>query len=106
MENRYPVVHHVLFWLKNAGSEQDRDQLVAGIKTLKQIETIKEVHIGVVAPTEQRDVVDTSWGVSELIFFHSLEGQEIYQTHPVHLEFIKNYSHLWEKVVVYDALAV
>lgn len=104
MKKQYPVVHHVFFWLKNPDSKEDRDKLVAGVKTLKKIETIGELHVGIVASTEKRDVVDTSWGVSELIFFSDLAGQETYQTHPVHLEFIKNYSHLWEKVIVYDAV--
>jgi hypothetical protein len=102
MKKKYPVVHHVFFWLKNPASIEDRDKLVAGVKTLKKIPTIKELHVGVVAATEKRDVVDQSWGVSELMFFDDLAGQAAYQTHPIHLEFIKNCSHLWEKVVVYD----
>jgi len=104
MENKYPVVHHVFFWLKNPESKEDRDKLIAGIKALKKIETVKEIHVGVVASTEKRDVVDTSWSVSELIFFTDVKGQAVYQDHPLHLEFIKNCSPLWEKVVVYDAI--
>jgi len=104
MENKYPVIHHVFFWLKNPGSIEDRDKLVAGVKTLSKIETVRELRVGVVASTEKRDVVDNSWAVSELMFFSDLAGQAVYQTHPLHLEFIKNCSHLWEKVVVYDAV--
>src|SRR3984885_13393715 len=100
MENKWPVVHHVFFWLKNPGSKQDRDLLVAGVKTLSKIETVKELRVGVVAATEKRDVVDNSWAVSELMFFSDLAGQAAYQNDPIHLEFIKNYSHLWEKVIV------
>jgi hypothetical protein len=100
-----PIVHHVFFWLKNPGS-QDREQLIAGVKTLTAIETVKAIHIGVTASTEKREVVDNSWDVSELMFFADLEGQAIYQTHPIHMVFVKNYSHLWDKVVVYDAVAV
>ena len=104
MESKYPVVHHVFFWLKNPESKSDRDKLIAGIKALKKIETVKEIHVGVVASTEKRDVVDTSWSVSELIFFADVKGQAVYQDHPLHLEFIKNCSSLWEKVLVYDAI--
>ncbi|ATP58180.1 stress responsive alpha-beta barrel domain-containing protein [Pedobacter ginsengisoli] len=104
MKKNYPVVHHVFFWLKNPDSKEDRDKLVAGVKALSKIPTVKELHVGVVASTEQRDVIDSSWGVSELMFFSDLEGQATYQTHPIHLEFIKNHSHLWEKVIVYDAV--
>ncbi|MBD1383829.1 Dabb family protein [Mucilaginibacter rigui] len=104
MTNRYPIVHHALFWLKNPDSKEDRDKLVAGVKALGKIETIKELHVGIVASTEKRDVVDNSWGVSEVMFFADLEGQATYQNHPIHQEFIKKHSHLWEKVVVYDAI--
>ncbi|GAA4322198.1 hypothetical protein GCM10023149_22370 [Mucilaginibacter gynuensis] len=99
----YPIVHHVFFWLKNPASTADRDKLVEGVKTLSKIETVHSLRVGIVAGTEKRDVVDNSWGVSELIFFKDLAGQATYQTHPVHLAFVKNYSHLWEKVIVYDA---
>lgn len=103
-QQRPPLVHHVFFWLKNPNSKEDRDKLVEGVKTLKNIPTVKELHVGVVASTEKRDVVDNSWAVSELMFFDDLQGQATYQTHPIHLEFIKNYGHLWEKVVVYDVM--
>lgn len=106
MEKKYPIVHHVFFWLKNPDSKEDRDKLVAGVKTLAKIETVRDLRVGVVASTEKREVVDNSWGVSELIFFSDLAGQATYQTHPIHLEFIKNCSHLWEKVIVYDAVEV
>jgi len=102
--NKYPVVHHVFFWLKNTGSVVDRDKLVEGVKTLSKISTVRELRVGVVASTEKRDVVDNSWAVSELMFFSDLAGQAAYQNDPIHLEFIKNYSHLWERVVVYDAI--
>jgi len=36
MENKYPIVHHVFFWLKNPGSVEDRDTIIAGLKTLKK----------------------------------------------------------------------
>lgn len=98
------LAHHAIFWLKNPGSTEDRDKLVEGVKTLGKIETIREIHVGILASTEKRDVVDTSWSVSEIMFFNTLADQATYQSHPVHLDFIKNYGHLWSKVTVYDAM--
>ncbi|PWG78339.1 Dabb family protein [Pararcticibacter amylolyticus] len=103
---KHPVSHHVFFWLKNPGSKEDRDKLIDGLKTLSKIEAIKELRVGVVADTEKRDVIDDTWSVSELMFFDDLKAQASYQSHPLHLEFIKNCSHLWEKVLVYDVEAV
>ena len=103
-QDKTPLVHHVFFWLKNPDSQEDRDKLVEGVKTLRNIPTVRSLHVGIVADTEQRCVVDTSWQVSELMFFTDLAGQAVYQEHPIHQDFIKNYGHLWAKVVVYDVI--
>ena len=68
------LVHHVFFWLKNPSSIPDRDKLVEGVRTLKEIKTIRQMHIGIPASTEKRDVVDNSWHVSELLFFDDEDG--------------------------------
>lgn len=98
------LVHHVFFWLKNPSSKADLDKLIAGVKSLKKIETIRMMQVGVPASTEKRDVVDNSYHVSELMFFDNVEDQKIYQDHPIHQQFIKEHSMLWDKVVVYDTL--
>lgn len=100
-----PMTHHVFFWLKTPGSKPDRDALIAGLNTLRGIEIIQQLHIGVPASTEKRDVVDNSYDVSELMFFKSVADQKLYQDHPLHLKFVKDCSHLWSKVVVYDSVA-
>jgi len=104
MENKTGVIHHVFFWLKNPGSKEDLQKLLAGLHTLKGIETVRDIRIGVPASTEKRDVVDSSFSASELLFFDDLAGQKTYQDHPIHQQFIKDCSHLWAKVVVYDVL--
>jgi inactivated superfamily I helicase len=105
-KNKKQVIHHVFFWLKNRDSKEDLQKLIEGLRTLKKIETVKKIHIGVPASTELRPVVDGSYSASELLFFDDLAGQNIYQDHPIHLEFIKNCSQLWEKVIVYDSVDV
>jgi hypothetical protein len=47
-----PIVHHVFFWLKNRQSKEDLAALLAGLRTLAAIETVKAIHIGVPADTE------------------------------------------------------
>jgi hypothetical protein len=102
----YPkLVHHVFFWLKNPASQEDLAALLKGLATLRQIETVRGAHFGVPASTEKRDVVDNSWSASEILFFDDPAGQKTYQDHPIHKKFVENCSHLWEKVVVYDAIA-
>jgi hypothetical protein len=105
-KNKKQLTHHVFFWLKNPDSKEDLNQLIEGLKTLRKIESIRKLHIGIPASTEKRDVVDSSFSASELMFFDDVEGQNIYQVHPIHKKFIAECSHLWEKVIVYDSLDV
>lgn len=100
------VVHHVFFWLKNPGSEADKKQLIEGLNSLRAIKEIKQLLIGTPASTVKRDVVDNSFDVSELMYFDSATTQDAYQVHPVHKAFVEKYSHLWERVVVYDMLVL
>ncbi|HUQ10720.1 MAG TPA: Dabb family protein [Steroidobacteraceae bacterium] len=105
--SNYPkLVHHVFFWLKNPNSKEDLEKLLKGLRTLAKIETVRGVHFGVPASTEKRDVVDVSWSASEILFFDDAAGQKTYQDHPIHQQFVADCSQLWEKVVVYDAIAV
>ncbi len=101
-----PVVHHVFFWLKNPDSKEDLAKLLAGLRTLAGIDAVRGIHIGVPADTEQRGVVDGSYSASELLFFDDVAGQNAYQVHPIHKQFVADCEHLWERVVVYDATAV
>ena len=105
-KDKKQLTHHVFFWLKNRDSKEDLTKLLEGLRTLEKIETIRKLHIGVPASTEKRDVVDNSYSASELMFFDDAAGQKVYQDHPIHQKFIENCSHLWEKVIVYDAMDV
>lgn len=100
------LAHHVFFWLKNPDSKEDLEKLLAGIRTLAKIETVRAMHVGVPASTEKRDVVETSYSASELLMFDDVEGQNAYQVHPIHQKFVQDCSSLWSKVVVYDSVAV
>lgn len=98
--------HHVFFWLKDPQSQADRDRLIAGLEGLRAVEVVRSLHIGVPADTEQRDVVDASFDVSELMFFDNRDDQLAYQEHPLHRQFVAEHEALWRKVVVYDTIDV
>ena len=100
------MIHHVLFWLKRPGSAADREQLIAGLRTLAEIPVVRSLDIGVPASTAQRGVVDGSFDVSELMVFDSVADEKIYQDHPIHRAFVAQCEHLWERVQVYDVLTV
>lgn len=100
------LVHHVFFWLKNPDSKEDLDRLLAGIRTLAAIETVRGLHVGVPASTEKRSVIESSYSASELMLFDDVEGENAYQVHPIHQKFIADCSHLWSRVTVFDSVAV
>jgi hypothetical protein len=98
------LIHHVFFWLKEPNNEAHKKQLVKALNDLLKVETIKLSHIGFPAGTESRDVVDHSYSVSYMVMFDDQSGQDAYQIHPLHVKFVEENSHLWEKVVVYDSV--
>lgn len=96
-------VHHVFFWLKEPKNADARKDFVNGLQALVKVPQIKSHHIG--TPVESpREVVDDSFTYSYMAFFNNKADQDIYQTHPIHLKFVEDCQHLWEKVIVYDAI--
>ncbi|MEO6455094.1 MAG: Dabb family protein [Ginsengibacter sp.] len=104
--NKKYLTRHVFFWLKNPDSPEDLNKLLEGLKTLEKIETVRKIYIGVPASTEIREVVDSTFSASELLFFDDTAGQKIYQDHPIHKKFVEDCSHLWQKVIVYDSMNI
>ncbi|HJS53516.1 MAG TPA: Dabb family protein [Chitinophagaceae bacterium] len=98
-------IHHVYFWLKNPGNKEDKAKLVEGLRKLSKVKTIKNFYIGQPAAT-QRDVIDSSYDISWLLFFDNAADQDSYQSDPVHLKFVEECSSLWQKVVVFDSIDV
>jgi hypothetical protein len=97
-------IHHVYFWLNNPGSEQDKKNLIEGLQKLSKVKTIRSFYIGVPADT-RREVIDSSYSVSWLLFFDNAVDQDSYQADPIHLNFVKECKHLWQKVIVYDTVS-
>lgn len=95
-------IHHVYFWLKNPSSESDRKKLIEGLQKLSKVKTIKSFHIGKPADTN-RDVIDSSYSISWMLIFDDKAAEEVYQTDPIHLNFVDTCKDLWERVVVYDS---
>ena len=97
-------VHNVFFWLKEKDNEEAQKALLAGIKTLEGIESIESVYIGTPAAT-RRPVIDSSYSFAEILVFADEAAHDVYQVDPLHLKFVEDCAHLWEKVVIYDVEA-
>jgi Stress responsive A/B Barrel Domain len=96
-------VHTVFFWLINPDNAAEKAQLEAGLRSISEIDTIQTAYIGQPAATN-RGVIDASYSFSITFIFANEEAEKVYQTHPTHLAFVDSCKHLWEKVIVYDAV--
>lgn len=96
-------VHTVFFWLKEKENKQAQEALLAGLRSLESIDVIHGAYIGAPAET-RRPVIDHSYDFSITFVFEDKAAHDEYQEHPIHLKFVENCSHLWERVQVYDAV--
>jgi len=95
-------IHHVFFWLKEPANAEHRDLFLKEVKKLGGIPTVKQFAAGTPVGTP-RDVVDNSWTFDLLVTFEDKAGWQVYNDHQIHLDFIKDAGHVWEKVLVYDS---
>ncbi len=98
--------HVVYFYLNNPENLEDRSAFENSLKKfLDNSLYAKTKFIGIPAETP-RNVVDNSYTYSLILSFPSKEIQDKYQEEPAHLVFIKESSHLWKKVQVFDSVGI
>jgi hypothetical protein len=97
------LIHTVFFWLKPELTEAQRADFRRAVEGLKAIETIRHIWVGTPSATERRSTVDHSFSLALTTTFDDVAGQTVYQTHPVHLEFLKHYKPYWTRIQIYDA---
>jgi len=100
------LMHHVFFWLKNPDSTEDLGKLISGLQTLSKIKSLRMFQLSLPANTPARPVIDSTYSISLYTSFDDVAGHNLYQDDPIHLKFVETYSNLWNKVVVYDSLAL
>jgi hypothetical protein len=102
-----PLVHTVLFWLKNPESKSDSIAFEAAIQKLIANNPQKiSGYLGKPANTEARGVVDSSFTYFYQMTFADATAEAAYQIDLTHLAFVAEAEHLWEKVIVYDAAPI
>ena len=97
------IVHHVLFWLKNPNSDEDKIKLIEGLRALKKIEFHRTL-IGVPVKTSGAEGEDDSYHVSLVTYFDNDKGRLAYKANPLYQSFMTEYNHLWERKVTYDTV--
>ncbi len=95
-------VHIVNFWLKPDLSVEDREKFVAGVQSLGTVANVTIFNVGTPADTD-RPVIDRSYDYNLLTVFNDKAGHDAYQIDPIHLKFVEECKHLWDRVLIYDA---
>lgn len=98
------LCHHVFYWLEHPDSEQERDQLVAGLHKLCTAPQIRYYHIGISGPYFKKDDPLANWQVSLLMVFDKKEDINAYHKTSTHQEFVAANKHLWVKTIKFDAI--
>jgi len=95
--------HNVYFYFNEDVSADEKARFEEGLFELLSIDEVYRYEIGIPGSTEDRDVTDHTFGYSFFSWFLTMEDYEIYADHPIHLEFIDEFNHLWAGVKVYDS---
>ena len=98
------VSHVVLCYLKNKGSEADRQKILAATRSLREIRGVYDIEVGYVLPSS-RPVVVSDYDVGIIVFFRDQAAMEAYEKDPKHQQAVKEVLEpLTSKIVVYDFL--
>ena len=97
------LLHTVLFWLKKELTERDFALFEQKVLEFKKISPVKQLFLGRPASTPKRPVIDDSYHYCLTVVLEDITAHNAYQEDPIHLEFIKECSHMWEKVKIYDS---
>ncbi|MBC2595397.1 Dabb family protein [Ruficoccus amylovorans] len=95
------ITHVVVFWTDKP-VEENRQKLLAKLEPLAGIPGVKNFRCGP-AIESPRGAVDDSYTVAISMDFETAADAEVYQTHPLHVDFIKTcIGTVAKRFVVYD----
>ena len=97
------LVHNVYFWLKEGLTSEEKAQFSAGVQTLAEIQSTTHVFIGRPAGTEPRPIIDRSYDLGLTVVLQDVSAHDEYQVDPIHLKFVEDCGHLWDRVQIYDS---
>ena len=97
------LVHTVFFWLNDDAPTDERQKLVEDcLLLLGKVPTVRHIWAGPPAQTPPREIIDSSYDVGLTVLLDDLPAHEVYQEHPLHLQFIDRHKAYWKRVQIYD----
>lgn len=98
------ILHEVFFELSDP-SDENVARLIRGCEGLREIPSVAHLATGARHPDFTRDVNQTDFHVGLHVVFADRAAHDVYQEHPVHLEFIERHKDMWASVRVFDYIA-
>lgn len=95
-------MHVVHFWLDEGLTDAEREDFLAGVRSLSEVPTVRQAWIGPPADTPSRGVVDNSFDYALVMWFDDVAGHDAYQEHPIHLAFVEAHEDKFARVRVRD----
>jgi hypothetical protein len=97
------LVHAVFFTMKPDAPAGAAASLVAdGYQLLARIPTVRRIESGLRDPRFDREYNDQEFTVGLVVYFDDKEGHDVYQDHPLHIEYVEKHKANWAGVRVYD----
>ena len=97
------LIHTVLFWLKKDLTDEELTLFEQKLRALEKISSVEQMFLGRPSSTSKRPVIDDTYDFCLTVALKDLTAHDVYQEDPLHLAFIENCSHMWERVKIYDA---
>lgn len=97
------VTHSVYFWLDPALTSAQRAEFERGMAALFEIDAVSAGRYGKAAATPERPVTQNSFDYALFLDFASVAAHNIYQDHPGHAVFVRNFAPWFREVRVFDA---
>lgn len=98
------LVHSVFFWLRDDVDDEKRQAFRKGLESLRAVPAVRELFVGVPADSPARPILVTDYDFALTVIMDDMGGHDIYQSHPLHLEFLREFQGCWTRVQVYDAI--
>jgi hypothetical protein len=98
------LVHSVFFWLRDDIDEEMRQAFRRGLESLRGVPVVREMYVGVPADSPSRPVLVTDYDFALTVIMDDMSAHDIYQEHPLHLAFLRDFKGYWSRVQIYDAI--
>jgi hypothetical protein len=98
------LIHTVIFYLRGDLTEAQKLEFRhEGLESLRPIQSVRQLFVGVPAAIPPRPVVDLSFTYAITAVFDNVDAHNAYQIDPVHKAFVERFKSYWTKVQIYDA---